>query len=237
MPGPKLNWWETVLFSIIILVAGFILVSSPLFEIKSITVEGNLRLQAEEIRSASGLAPGTNIFQAQTGEARDRLEALPAIREAQLVREFPSTVRIIVVERVPVALVNIQGEFWEVDVEGVPVGKKGKGWDGLPVITGVQYGNPNLQRTLEAVGRLPDEVVAGLSEVWFGNDLRFILYTFDGIEIRLGQAERLEQKGGLLLEVLPLVRDAGRKVEYIDLSEPEKTVVKYAGGVGDVEEE
>lgn len=236
MPGPKLNWWESVLFSIIILVAGFILVSSPLFEIKSITVEGNLRLQAEEIRSASGLVPGTNIFQAQTGEARDRLEALPAIREAQLTREFPSTVRIVVVERVPVAILSMDGEFWEVDVEGVPVAKKGRGWDGLPVITGVRYGSPDLPRTLEVVGRLPDAVVSGLSEVSFGNDLRFILYTFDGIEIRLGQAERLEQKGGLLLEVLPLVRDAGRKVEYIDLSEPDKAVVKYAGGVGDVEE-
>ncbi|MEW6458455.1 MAG: FtsQ-type POTRA domain-containing protein [Bacillota bacterium] len=236
MPGPRLNWWETILFSIIILVAGFILVSSPLFEIDTITVEGNLRLQAEEIRSASGIVPGTNIFRAQTREAEDRLEALPAIREAELVREFPSTVRIIVEERVPVALLNIHGEFWEVDVEGVPVRKKGKGWDGLPVITGVQFGNPNLQRTLEAVERLPEEVVTGLSEVWFGNDLRLILYTFDGIEIRLGQLERLEQKGVLLLEVLALVRDEGRKVEYIDLSEPDKTVVKYAGGGGDVEE-
>ncbi|ACA59939.1 cell division protein FtsQ/DivIB [Candidatus Desulforudis audaxviator] len=236
MPGPRLNWWETIIFSIIILVAGFILVSSPLFEIDTITVEGNLHLQAEEIRSASGIVPGTNIFQAQTREAEDRLEALPAIRKAELVREFPSTVRIIVEERVPVALLNIHGEFWEVDVEGVPVRKKGKGWDGLPVITGVQFGNPNLQRTLEAVEKLPKEVVAGLSEVWFGNDLRLILYTFDGIEIRLGQLERLEQKGVLLLEVLALVRDDGRKVEYIDLSEPDKPVVKYAGGGGDVEE-
>ncbi len=236
MPGPRLNWWETIIFSIIILVAGFILVSSSLFEIDTITVEGNLHLQAEEIRSASGIVPGTNIFQAQTREAEDRLEALPAIRKAELVREFPSTVRIIVEERVPVALLNIHGEFWEVDVEGVPVRKKGKGWDGLPVITGVQFGNPNLQRTLEAVEKLPKEVVAGLSEVWFGNDLRLILYTFDGIEIRLGQLERLEQKGVLLLEVLALVRDDGRKVEYIDLSEPDKPVVKYAGGGGDVEE-
>jgi len=236
VPGPRLNWWETIIFSIIILVAGFILVSSPLFEIDTITVEGNLHLQAEEIRSASGIVPGTNIFQAQTREAEDRLEALPAIRKAELVREFPSTVRIIVEERVPVALLNIHGEFWEVDVEGVPVRKKGKGWDGLPVITGVQFGNPNLQRTLEAVEKLPKEVVAGLSEVWFGNDLRLILYTFDGIEIRLGQLERLEQKGVLLLEVLALVRDDGRKVEYIDLSEPDKPVVKYAGGGGDVEE-
>lgn len=236
MPGPRLNWWETIIFSIIILVAGFILVSSPLFEIDTITVEGNLHLQAEEIRSASGIVPGTNIFQAQTREAEDRLEALPAIRKAELVREFPSTVRIIVEERVPVALLNIHGEFWEVDVEGVPVRKKGKGWDGLPVITGVQFGNPNLQRTLEAVEKLPKEVVAGLSEVWFGNDLRLILYTFDGIEIRLGQLEHLEQKGVLLLEVLALVRDDGRKVEYIDLSEPDKPVVKYAGGGGDVEE-
>ncbi|MEW6541465.1 MAG: FtsQ-type POTRA domain-containing protein [Bacillota bacterium] len=236
MPGPRLNWWETILFSIVILVAGFILVGSPLFEIDTITVEGNLWLQAEEIIAASGLVPGTNIFRAQTGEARDRLEALPAVREARLVREFPSAVRIVVAERVPVALLSIQGEFWEVDVEGVPVRKKRKGWDDLPVITGVGIKNPNLPRTLEAVERLPEEVVAGLSEVWFGEDLRLILYTIDGIEIRLGRLERLEQKGVLLAEVLTLVRDDGRKVEYIDLSEPDKTVVKYAGGGGGVEE-
>ncbi len=236
MPGPRLNWWETVLFSIIVLVAGFILVSSPLFEIDSIAVEGNLRLEAEEVRSASGIVPGTNIFRAQTGEAKDRLEALPAIRKAELVREFPSAVRIIVEERVPVALLNIHGEFWELDVEGVPVRKKGKGWNGLPVLTGVQFGNPNLQRALETVVQLPEAVVTGLSEVWFGNDRRLILYTFDGIEIRLGQPERLEQKGVILQELLALVREEGRKVEYIDLSEPNKTVVKYAGGGGDVEE-
>jgi len=235
VPGPRLNWWESILFLVFLLVAGFILVNSPLFEINNITVTGNCLLTDEEIRAASGLVPGSNIFRVRLGEAREQLEALPLVRQAELERRLPATVSIVIEERVPVALLNIGGNLWEVDVEAVPVRKKGTGWDGLPVITGVGVGDPNLTRVLETIVSLPDQVVQDLSEVFVGPDLRYTLYTFEGIEVRLGMAERLDQKGEMLLEILSLVRQGGRKVEYIDLSEPEKAVVKYAGGGDDGE--
>lgn len=236
MPGAKLNWWESILFLIFLLIAGFILVSSPLFEIDTITVEGNHLLTAEEVRSTSGIVPGSNIFRVRLAEAGDRLEALPLIRQAELVRKFPSTVGITIVERVPVVLLNIEGEFWEVDVEAVPLRRKGPGWDRLPVITGAHLDSPDLQRVLDAVVMLPEQVVGDLSEVFYGDDLRVTLYTYEGIEVRLGQVDRFGEKGEILLEVLNVIRQGGQIVEYIDLSEPQKAVVKYAGGGGNDEE-
>lgn len=236
MPGPRFNWWESVFFLIFLLVAGFILVSSSLFAIKTIAVEGTHLLDDEEVRSTSGIVLGSNIFRVRLAEARDRIGELPLVQEVELTRKFPATVRITIIERVPVALLSIEGGFWEMDVEAVPLREKESGWGDLPVVTGVGTGDPNLQRVLESIVKLPDQVVDDLSEVFFGDDLRLTLYTFEGIEVRMGRAERLEYKGEILLEVLNLVRQEGRKVKYIDLSEPEKAVVKYAGGVGDAEE-
>lgn len=236
MPGLRFNWWESVFFLIFLLVAGFILVSSSLFAIKTIAVEGTHLLDDGEVRSTSGIVLGSNIFRVRLAAARDRIEELPLVQEVELARKFPATVRITIIERVPVALLSIEGDFWELDVEAVRLREKESGWGDLPVITGVGIGDPNLQRVLESVVKLPDQVVDELSEVFFGDDLRLTLYTFEGIEVRMGRAERLEYKGEILLEVLNLVRQESRKVKYIDLSEPEKAVVKYAGGVGDAEE-
>jgi cell division protein FtsQ len=231
VPG-RLNWWETVLFSVLFLIAAFILVCSPLFEIDKVTVEGNHLLTETEVRAASGIVPGSNIFRVQLGEAQARLEALPLVRRAQLERRFPAEVVIIVEERQPVALLSIAGEFWEVDVEGVPVRPKAPGWSDLPVITGVRFDDPDLNHVLETVVKLPAPVVMELSEIHYTPDRRFMLYTFEGIEVRLGQAERLDRKCALLLEILSVVRQEGRMVAYIDLSEPEKAVVKYTGTGG-----
>ncbi|MBU4534019.1 MAG: cell division protein FtsQ/DivIB [Eubacteriales bacterium] len=224
-----LNWWETVFFGLLLLIAGFILIRSPFFEVKTIEVYGNSLLPVDEIVSVAGLVAGTNIFQVHLGEAGERLQTLPLVKSTHLERRFPSTLVVTIEERIPLVLVNIEGAFWDVDEDGVVLRRQTASTEGLPVVTGAKPGSPEIDKALGVAASLPGDLKQQLSEINVSEGYRITLYTVDGILVQLGQAGRLELQGMILAEVLDTVRKSGKTVEYIDLAEPEKAVIKYRG--------
>ncbi|MDP3051759.1 MAG: cell division protein FtsQ/DivIB [Eubacteriales bacterium] len=224
-----LNWWETVFFGLLLLIAGFILIRSPFFEVKTIEVYGNSLLPVDEIVSVAGLVAGTNIFQVHLGEAGERLQTLPLVKSTHLERRFPSTLVVTIEERIPLVLVNIEGAFWDVDEDGVVLRGQTASTEGLPVVTGAKPGSPEIDKALGVAASLPGDLKQQLSEINVSEGYRITLYTVDGILVQLGQAGRLELQGMILAEVLDTVRKSGKTVEYIDLAEPEKAVIKYRG--------
>src|SRR5439155_22958279 len=77
------------------------LVRSPRFTVRSIDVTGQGRLTRDDIVAAAGVSTGANLFALDPREIVARLEALPLIRHAEVVRSFPGSVRLIVEERRP----------------------------------------------------------------------------------------------------------------------------------------
>lgn len=223
--GP--NWWETVFFGLLLLIAGFILIRSPLFEVDAIEVHGNSLLTVDEIVSVGGLVTGTNIFRVHLDEAGEKLATLPLIKKAHLERRFPSTIIVAVDERKPLVLLNIEGVFWDVDEDGVVLRQQTVSTEGLPVVTGAKPDSQDLQKALRVASELTGELKEQLSEIHVSEGYRITLYTVDGIQVHLGQAGRLQLQGMILAEVLETVRKSGKTVEYIDLAEPDKAVIKY----------
>ncbi|MDI6710579.1 MAG: FtsQ-type POTRA domain-containing protein [Bacillota bacterium] len=228
MAERRFNWWESVFFAALVLVAAFILIRSSLFEVRQVTVRGNALLPARQVVEASGITLGTNIFRVQLAEAQARLKGLALVKEARLSRDLPGTVVIEITERRPVALINIRGRYWSVAEDGVPLREESLGARALPLITGVAPEGPGLGRVLKIVAAFPGQAVAELSEINLRPDRCLVAYTLEGIEVRLGTAEKPWAQGSMLLSILHAVRREGRPVTYIDLSDPEKAVVMYA---------
>jgi len=229
----KINFAETIFFVLIIPLAVFVLLVSPLFQISRIAVEGNREISTDKIISTADIVPGDNIFKIDLSKAAAQIKMIPMIKEACIVRKLPSRLSIRVVERKPIALLPAREGYMAVDADGVYCRKARVGEKGLPVITGLgeelnplegqTLQNPKFAVAIEFVKNLPADVVADLSEINSENG-QVVLFTLQGTRCLLGTPENINQKGILLKEVLGQLKD--NQVEYIDLSLPGSPVVK-----------
>jgi len=230
------NLFQSIFFVLLVLVAAYVLLRSPFFEVKRVVVRGNHFLNEERIRSVADIGVGVNIFKLDLAAADANLKLIPMLKEAQITRSLPSTVVITVKERVPLGLLPTVEGFIEVDEEGVYLIKAGAGTPGLPVITGVQaeiagLGQPvkseKLGSALTVIKELPDSTVANLSEVHVDEEGLIKIYTMEGIQCRFGLPVDVQEKGAILSQLLLELRKQGAKVSYIDLTCAGQPVVQY----------
>ena len=74
------------------------------FGAKRITVAGQLHATDASITAALGAGPDTMMLNFDTDAAKARLEVVPWIRHAQVMRLLPSTLQVVVEERTPFAV-------------------------------------------------------------------------------------------------------------------------------------
>ncbi len=74
------------------------------FGISEIHLAGNSRVPPETILAALGMKPGESIFGAELGQARNRIMALDWVASADVVRRYPDSIFVTIVEKRPFAL-------------------------------------------------------------------------------------------------------------------------------------
>src|SRR5216117_4201859 len=97
------------------------LLTTPRFAVVSVDVRGASRVPTAEILAAADVAPGTSLFRLDPGAVARRVEAIPEVRRADVVREFPNRIVISVEERRPFTLVHSGRLHW-IDEEGRVLG-------------------------------------------------------------------------------------------------------------------
>jgi hypothetical protein len=95
--------------------------TSPRFVMDEVKIVGHKTLDPESLVKLSGLRPGTNIFGVDLERVRERIESNPWVRRSSVRKSPPSTLRIEIEERVPVALIDRKAGV-AVDAEGVILG-------------------------------------------------------------------------------------------------------------------
>ena len=86
------------------------------FRVRSVRVEGVRHLSAEEVERAAAVPPGANLWD-DLAPVAARVRAHPLVKDVEVGRRFPGTLRLSVVEREPVALLPTP-TLEPVDVEG-----------------------------------------------------------------------------------------------------------------------
>src|SRR3990172_3621183 len=74
--------------------------------------------------------------------------------------------------------------------------------------------------------RLPPRGPGGAAQLQVTRTREVFLYTTDGLEIRAGPLRGLRQRIAAAPEILRTVRAQGTPLEYIDLSLPDKAIIK-----------
>ncbi len=126
-----------------------ILTQCDYLKAKTIEIKGASRLSPQKIIDQAGIQTGENILSVNLGLTRLKLMAHPWIEDAEIFREFPSKIGIIVKEHTPLAVLEM-GRNFIIDTNGNIF----KEWeasdkmlvsDSLPVVSGLNYSDLNEQ--------------------------------------------------------------------------------------------
>ncbi len=110
-----------LLLALIIAVHSF-LDHDPRFRIESSTslqTLGNSQLNRSDLLSVFGSDIGRNLFYVPLAKRRAELEQIPWVRQATVMRLMPNQLRVAIVERTPIAFVQVRGRIELADAEGV----------------------------------------------------------------------------------------------------------------------
>ena len=231
-----------VLLTVVLGAAGGVgvrwLLTTQRFAVTTVEVRGVSRVPPDQILAAAAIQRGINIFKLDTIGVIGRVEALPEVRRADVVRELPDRVVISVEERRPFTLVHGGRLHW-MDEEGRLLGASPEAVaPPMPVISGLSADELTSMRTapgpkaraaigvIRALLRSGNGLTAEISEIDMSRREGPVLYTVDGVEVRLGTEdwdERLARLEGVLGQI------ATQDVRTVDLRFRDQVVFQRGG--------
>lgn len=133
----RLRWVIAFLVLVALVLVAVAVVFSPLLDVDRITVAGQFRTDPGDIVAAGGVHRGEPLARVDLAAAAQRVEALPWVAQATVVRDWPGTLHYRVTERVPVAAVQGPDATWvAVDGEGRVLAALDAAPDDLPTVEG-----------------------------------------------------------------------------------------------------
>jgi cell division protein FtsQ len=194
------------------------------FGVKQITVEGQQHVTDAELTRALGAGPGTIMLAFDTDAAKEHLEQVPWVKHAQVMRLLPSTLQVVIEERVPFAVWQSRGQTYVIDAEGAVIAPAVReAYVDLPLVVGEGAGKnaADLFATLKPFDTLTKQMVAAMRV----GDRRWTLKLTSGIDIMLpddGVSEALNTLIGLDRDRNLL----GRKIAAVDLRLADRVTVR-----------
>ena len=205
------------------------LTSSPLFNVRTVVVTGNSAVPAADIQSAVATDVATTVFKVDPDEVLASLKPLPWIATVTVKKRLPSTVEIIVTERVARATVSTTDKaVWVLSEDGVWLGTSAGGNTTvadprglfLPIAcdigalveirdvpepdvsVGRRTASPEVKNAVKILDGLSKELLAQVHVVSAPEVGNTIIYTDAGVEIVIGVADDMAVKDKIITSIL-----------------------------------
>lgn len=218
--GLKVLMWSA-LISVIVVGLGLLLYFTPVMSARNIVVVGLGAVTQEEVTNAAGVAPGTPLLQINTDTVAEKVAGIRRVASVRVQREYPSTLRVTVVERVPVVVKDYPDGPHLFDRDGVDFAI-GVPPPGVPYLDTANPG-PNdapTKAALEVMTSLRPEVAAQVARVDAPSVAGITLQLTDGRQVIWGTTDRTEEKA---LTLGALLTQPGKTY---DVSSPDLPTVK-----------
>lgn len=213
-----------IIAGIVVTLVGLVLVAvySPLLALRTIEVSGTERIDPVAVESALAGQLGTPLALVDYSRITKELSAFPLIRSYITASVPPDTVRVQIVERQPIGVVQASPTVFQlVDPAGVIVQESEVAPAGVPLIdlAGGLTSGPAFRAVADVLISLPDALRAQVTSVSARtkDDVRLVLAGV-GQSVVWGSAADSGRKG-VLLAALIAVTDSGRAGEF-DVSAP-----------------
>lgn len=218
--GLKLLMWSA-LVSVVVVGLGLLLYFTPIMSARNIVVVGVGAVTQDEVVAAAAVQPGTPLLQVDTDAVAERVAAIRRVASARVQRQYPSTLRVTVIERVPVVVKDFPDGPHLFDKDGVDFAT-------APPPAGVPYldaDNPGpsdapTKAALQVMTALRPEVAGQVGRVAAPSVAAITLTLTDGRVVVWGTTDRTEEKA---LKLGALLTQPG---QTYDVSSPDLPTVK-----------
>ena len=206
--------------------AAWVLLGSRLLVARHIDVVGERLVPRDRLLAVADVRLGEPLIRLDTAAVRDRVEAVQEVETARVERRWPATVRIVVRERTPIAAVQDDNRFLQVDRYGVTVLTSAARPRGLPSLTVANPvpSDPSLRAGLAVIQALPAWLSHRVASVEAPSSEAVTLRLKEGTAIVWGAPERTPDKLRLLYGLLSTTPRRG--IKTIDVSSPEVVTTK-----------
>lgn len=200
---------------------GLVLYFTPVMSARSIIVTGIGAVTRDEVLGAADVRLGTPLLQINTSRVADRVAAIRRVASARVQRQYPSSLRITVVERVPLVVKDFPDGPHLYDRDGVDFATAPPP-PGLPYLDVDNPGptDPATKAALAVLTALRPEIVAQVGRIAAPSIASITLTLTDGRTVIWGTNERTEEKAEKLGALLT---QPGR---VYDVSSPDLPTVK-----------
>lgn len=218
--GLKMLLWSAVT-AVVAVALGLVLYFTPIMAVRHTVVTGLGTLTEDQVTAAAAVKPETPLLQVNTDAVAERVATIRRVASARVQREYPSTLRITVVERVPVAAKEYPDGPHLFDRDGVDFATEPPP-PGLPYLDADNPGpkDPATLAALEVLLSLRPEVFSQVARVGAPSVAGVTLTLNDGREVIWGTTDRTEEKA---LKLGALLTQPGHTY---DVSSPDLPTVK-----------
>ena len=218
---------------------GWLLARAPALRVAHVEVGATERVDRSDVLRRAAIDPGANAWLIDVGGVERRVEAIPYVRRAHVVRRLPAHVAIAIEERLPDGCLRSGEDRLTIDREqrvlergcrtGLPTYELAHRLAAAP---GVFLHDPNLaalQRDAAAIASADRRYAA-----FFYDDLgQFEAVLGNGIRVRFGSDDDLERKQRLVEPILASLGPRLHAVAALDVRAPGSPVVEYRAGALD----
>jgi cell division protein FtsQ len=203
--------------------------SDARFAVRHIEIAGAVHTQRAAIEAITRRYLGLNLFKIDIALVQHDLHALSWIQRIAIEKRVPNTLRINVVERVPVALAMHDGELQYVDASGAVCGELSPsiGDSDLPIVSNAD--DKELLRAVQFIDslRVHDPIVySRLGEVRPIAPRGFAIFDRDLGAIVYANGDDASSKFRNLYAILQAEKLGKSDIEYADLRFADRIVVK-----------
>lgn len=207
---------------------------SSLAGVRHVRIGGVHGPDASAIESAlSAAARRMNTLDVNVGSLREAVAAFPVVREVRASASFPHTLRIQVVEQLPVVALTALGTRTALAADGTVLGPALLSGS-LPTLsarsvpaTGQRLSDASLRGVLAVLSAAPASLARQAAHAYVGKRGVTIVMR-NGLAVYFGDSSRPHAKWLALALVLASERSAGAK--YIDVRVPERSAAGFAPG-------
>lgn len=212
--------WRVILAVVGVLaliVAGVWLVGfSPVLGVKGVDVEGAKLLSHDDVRAAARVPEGEPLVRLDIEGIENRVEELPAIKDADVSRAWPDRVLIQVQERTVVAVFAVGERYRGMDADGIVFRSFAQQPGKLPLLKadGELTAEVRTEGAMVA-GSLPRRIARQVDHIELRTIDQIDLNLRDGRTVVWGSAEESEKKAAVLAVLL-----AEEEAQVYDVSVP-----------------
>jgi cell division protein FtsQ len=196
------------------------------FRIAHVAIAGRKHLSQDEILAIGGVTGRRSLLFLDPATVRDQLKAAPWIADATVLKFYPDSIQIDIVERTPFALWQHDGSVSVISAKGIVLQPYTPGeFKSLPLVVG-RGADTRAKEFLDLLGQHP-HIRQQVKAIIYVGERRWNLRLADGIDVRLPEKD----VDAALAALTKLDKDENlfsRDITAIDLRLPDRLTVRLS---------